>query len=84
MAKTTQSITRCDNRQARCSHWPVSNRACSITDGGITLLRPASRSKTVSASGAESKQHPCRDIATASLKLGIHHKPKDTGGCDLR
>src|SRR5208337_2627285 len=69
MANTTQSMTRCDNLQTRCPARPVSNRACSITAGEITLLRPASRSTTVSASGVGSKQLPCRAIIIASLKL---------------
>src|SRR5208282_4968933 len=76
MANTTQSMTRCDNLQARCPAWPVSNRACSITAGEITLLRPASRSTTVSASGVGSKQLPCRVIIIASLKPGSYTHPR--------
>ena len=76
MANTTQSMTRCDNVQARCPARPVSNRACSITAGEITLLRPASRSKTVSASGVGSKQLPCLAIIIASLKPGSYTHPR--------
>src|SRR5208337_3072989 len=76
MANTTQSMTRCDNLQARCPARPVSNRACSITAGEITLLRPASRSTTVSASGVGSKQLPCRAIIIASLKPGSYTHPR--------
>src|SRR5271157_461352 len=83
MANTTQSMTRCDNLQARCPARPVSNRTCSITAGEITLLSPASRSTTVSASGLGSKQLPCRVIIIASLKPGSYTH-KVTGGYDLR
>src|SRR5271157_814485 len=76
MANTTQSMTRCDNLQTRCPARPVSNRACSITAGEITLLRPASRSTTVSASGVGSKQLPCRIIVIASLKPGFYTHPR--------
>src|SRR5271157_5246415 len=76
MANTTQSMTRCDNLQTRCPARPVSNRACSITAGEITLLRPASRSTTVSASGVGSKQLPCRVIVIASLKGGSYTHPR--------
>src|SRR5271165_7003484 len=76
MANTTQSMTRCDNLQARYPARPVSNRACSITAGEITLLRPASRSTTVSASGVGSKQLPCRIIVIASLKPGFYTHPR--------
>ena len=70
MANTIQSVTRCDNRQARCSARPVSNKACSITAGEITLLKPARRSTTASASGVEFWQLPCRVIVIASFKPG--------------
>src|SRR5271157_5659146 len=76
MANTTQSMTRCDNLQTRCPARPVSNRACSITAGEITLLRPASRSTTVSASGVGSKQLPCGVIVIASLKPGFYTHPR--------
>src|SRR5271157_500119 len=76
MANTTQSMTRCDNLQARCPARPVSNRTCSITAGEITLLSPASRSTTVSASGLGSKQLPCRVIVIASLKPGSYTHPR--------
>src|SRR5208337_1104014 len=76
MANTTQSMTRCDNLQARCPARPVSNRTCSITAGEITLLSPASRSTTVSASGLVSKQLPCRVIVIASLKPGSYTDPR--------
>src|SRR5271157_2883045 len=76
MANTTQSMTRCDNLQARCPARPVSNRTCSITAGEITLLSPASRSTTVSASGLGSKQLPCRVIVIASLKPGSYIHPR--------
>ena len=76
VANTTQSMTRCDNLQARCPARPVSNRACSITAGEITLLRPASRSTMVSGSGVGSKQLPCRVIIIASLKPGSYTHPR--------
>src|SRR5208337_1909131 len=76
MANTTQSMTRCDNLQARCPARPVSNKACSITAGEITLLRPTSRSTTVSASGVGSKQLPCRAIIIASLEPGSYTHPR--------
>src|SRR5271157_2619950 len=76
MANTTQSMTRCDNLQTRCPARPVSNRACSITAGEITLLGPASRSTTVSASGVGSKQLPCRIIVIVSLKPGFYTHPR--------
>src|SRR5208283_4077745 len=76
MANTTQSMTRCDNLQARCPARPVSDRACSISSGEITLLSPASRSTTVSASGLGSKQLPCRVIVIASLKPGSYTHPR--------
>src|SRR5208337_15033 len=76
MANTTQSMTRCDNLQARCPARPVSDRTCSITAGEITLLSPASRSTTVSASGLGSKQLPCRVIVIASLKPGSYTHPR--------
>src|SRR5208337_1007791 len=76
MANTTQSMTRCDNLQARCPARPVSDRACSISSGEITLLSPASRSTTVSGSGVGSKQLPCRVIVIASLKPGSYTHPR--------
>ena len=59
IANTIQSVTRCDNPQARSQARSVSKRACSITACEITLLRPASRSKMLSASGDPLSQLPC-------------------------
>ena len=84
MANTTQSITRCDNRQARCSARPVSNRACSITAGEITLLKPASRSTTATRIWCRVQAASLPRHCHSLLETWVLDTPKVTGGYDLR